>query len=252
MNHFITKLLRLIGVRLVKMSQFPIGNPRTLNLYQLPFIIKSLTKVLILVGGSSFFLSIFGLGVHQLVDILYPEQVSSSRDILGAFIIFCSTWIFIVSVNHIHDVIHMMAQMDHYYELLWMIPCYISLVVVGPFVDFFLFILRIPFGYNLISFTDLYVCVEAKMFIMETIPTYASFAFDHIRDNFPWSVQDIRGLGTTAYNMVVAGFAYIVAFFFPDWFADTRVGRYIIISIGASMALSFFAALIWKLMFGWW
>jgi hypothetical protein len=234
-------LLRRIATGLRVLSLFPMGNPRTITLWRFLNIRKALLRVSLLSLAASIVLAIWGVGLHLIIDqfLLPPITDSSSLKPVAILVASCSAWVFMVSINHIHDVMSLIGQIDHYYELLWMVPAFIGAALIGPVYDLCFFIIHIPSG-NAIAFTDLIIWRELASFFVDTIPAFSTYLWKGLRD---WlssliTLQDCREFRDLIYQVVTDSVTKVIGWLMPDWLSDTRIGKAFIGSIASSLVVA--------------
>lgn len=233
-------LLRRIATSLRRLSFLPVGYNRTLNLYNLLSVQNSIYRVFVISIASSICIAIFGVGLHHFLDELItlpPNDNTSIKRIILSSVLACSAWIFMVSLNHIHDLTGLWADISHYYELIWWIPAYISVALIGPFFNFIWWgwtsvVSGIPY-----PFTDLTAIREVIDFVTQTMPVFFSYLWSEIADKVSAIItfQDIRDFGNMIYDGIVYCIASVLFYLSPSWVQDTRIGRWAVITASSTI-----------------
>jgi len=231
-------LLRKISIGLRRLSFLPVGYNRTLSFWNLLSIRTSLYRVCVVWVASSIALAIFGVGLHVLLrEFLSPDAVTGWSKIIISSVLVCSSWIFMVSMNHIHDITGLWSDISHYYELIWWIPAYISVTLIGPFFNLFYWVIKgITLG-NILSFWDLTLIKEFMDFWMMTVPAFSIYIWENITDLVSENIsfEFIRRAGQTIYDSIVYSIATVIWFFSPNWVQDTRIGRWTVLSVSSGI-----------------
>jgi hypothetical protein len=248
MRQFYRKVARILN----HLTFFPVGNPRTLNLWSFPFMAKAPFRVFTISGLSSFILAIFGIGLHHLIDdMIEPMIKHSTWETLQALLVISSAWIFMVSINHIHEIIPLWYDLHGFMDYIIMIPAYIGVVLIAPFWDLGNWIIHLPFG-NAIAFADFSICKEIVSFITHTIPTFGSYCFERVPDLLSetqfW--QAMTNFGNSMYDYFVHAIASVIYWLSPTYVRDTWVGTYFIYATASSiLTVTLFKVFLWII--GW-
>lgn len=248
-------LLRKIATSLRRLSFLPVGYNRTLNLWSLLSLRNSLYRVFIVWIASSLVLAIFGIGLHQILDEFLSPVVASGRisQTIISSVLACSLWIFMVSMNHIHDLTGLWSDISHYYELIWWIPAYISVALIGPLFNLIYWIVSWPFNGEIFPFRDLTLIREFSDFFLQTVPVFFWYIKENVADFVSAIItfDDIRVFGELIYNFVVEKVATVIGYVSPAWVQETRIGRWALLSISSSIVSLAIIRLIIRLFWGW-
>jgi hypothetical protein len=172
-------------------------------------------------------------------------------------------------MNHIHDITGLWSDISHYYELIWWIPAYISVTLIGPFFNLFYWVVKgLTLG-NILSFWDLTLIKEFMDFWMMTVPAFSIYIWENITDlvsgnisfEYIWenitdlvseniSFEFIRRAGQTIYDSIVYSIATVIWFFSPNWVQDTRINRWAVLSVSSGILVLATIKIILRLL-GW-
>lgn len=256
-------LLRRIASAMRVVSLFPMGNPRVLLLRRIT--IWHLAKAILLTLFSSITLSLIGIGLHDVLTL--HEVISSNYSYLWGLIIGCSAWIAMVSINHLHDIAHLIAQFHSWYDFLYLGPVAVFVMLVGPFYDLLVYLIYLPLGQNLISYHDLVVVQEITSFFMDSIPAIIgtflgwttgvgirlfNITYDSLSPFVTLSVTYITGWGAQLLDWAHIGTANAINDRLPDWISQTRIGTWISTTLASGIITSLIVSLILKTIFWWW